>query len=282
MRKINNKLELQKILGLELNPEIPMIGIVSRLVSQKGLDLLSYMMPELVDEDIQLVVLGTGEEQYQCIKVKHLIDSGYFDNEILKSPISKNKNVEPDMYVYVSRNNDTKVVKTAKLIPDNSHKLHPICQNISGDLGKNITFSYEGGWTKSKDVTIEYKLTNITNQNQIDKYSYSYSINGTEKINKNFSKTKATEEVTLKKNATIEAKIFWPDEENPGKNKSYTKSIYISKIDNDAPKIGILSGDSKYEQTKNITVTISEIIPGSGFDPQDKSLNVKYGWSKNV
>ena len=65
--KINNKLELQKILGLELNPEIPMIGIVSRLVSQKGLDLLSYMMPELVDEDIQLVVLGTGEEQYQSM-----------------------------------------------------------------------------------------------------------------------------------------------------------------------------------------------------------------------
>lgn len=66
-KKINNKLELQKILGLEVNPDIPMIGIVSRLVSQKGLDLLSYMMPEIIDQDMQLVVLGTGEEQYQSM-----------------------------------------------------------------------------------------------------------------------------------------------------------------------------------------------------------------------
>ena len=65
--KVNNKLELQKILGLEVNKDIPMIGIVSRLVSQKGLDLISYMMPEIIGEDLQLVVLGTGEEQYQSM-----------------------------------------------------------------------------------------------------------------------------------------------------------------------------------------------------------------------
>lgn len=65
--KVKNKLELQKILGLEVNPDIPMIGIVSRLVSQKGLDLISYMMPEIVGENLQLVVLGTGEEQYQSM-----------------------------------------------------------------------------------------------------------------------------------------------------------------------------------------------------------------------
>ncbi|MGL5693285.1 MAG: glycogen synthase, partial [Peptostreptococcaceae bacterium] len=65
--KIKNKLELQKLLGLEVNPDIPMIGIVSRLVSQKGFDLISYIMPELMREDVQLVVLGTGEQQYQSM-----------------------------------------------------------------------------------------------------------------------------------------------------------------------------------------------------------------------
>ncbi|MGL5330413.1 MAG: glycogen synthase GlgA [Peptostreptococcaceae bacterium] len=65
--KIKNKLELQKLLGLEVNPDIPMIGIVSRLVSQKGFDLISYIMPELMREDLQLVVLGTGEHQYQSM-----------------------------------------------------------------------------------------------------------------------------------------------------------------------------------------------------------------------
>lgn len=44
-----------------------MIGIVSRLVSQKGFDLIAYMMPELMREDLQIVVLGTGEHQYQSM-----------------------------------------------------------------------------------------------------------------------------------------------------------------------------------------------------------------------
>ncbi len=66
-KKVKNKLKLQKLLGLEVNPEIPMIGLVSRLVSQKGLDLISYIMPEIMREDIQLVVLGTGDQQYQSM-----------------------------------------------------------------------------------------------------------------------------------------------------------------------------------------------------------------------
>ena len=43
-----------------------LIGIVSRMTSQKGFDLVAYIMDELLaTEDVQLAVLGTGEEQYQ-------------------------------------------------------------------------------------------------------------------------------------------------------------------------------------------------------------------------
>lgn len=66
-KKIENKLHLQKTLGLEVNPDIPLVGIVSRLVSQKGLDLISYIMPEIMRENIQMVILGTGEHQYQSM-----------------------------------------------------------------------------------------------------------------------------------------------------------------------------------------------------------------------
>lgn len=66
-KKVENKLRLQQVLGLEVNPDIPLIGIVSRLVSQKGFDLISYIMPELVRENLQIVVLGTGEHQYQSM-----------------------------------------------------------------------------------------------------------------------------------------------------------------------------------------------------------------------
>src|SRR5699024_5675904 len=66
-KKIKNKLKLQEVLGLEINADIPLIGIVSRLVSQKGFDLISYMMPEIIRENLQIVILGTGEYQYQSM-----------------------------------------------------------------------------------------------------------------------------------------------------------------------------------------------------------------------
>lgn len=66
-KKLENKKKLQEILGLEVNPDIPLVGIVSRLTSQKGLDLINYMMPEIMSENLQMVVLGTGEHQYQSM-----------------------------------------------------------------------------------------------------------------------------------------------------------------------------------------------------------------------
>lgn len=63
--KIKNKRALQKELGLDVNDKKFMIGIVSRLTDQKGLDLVDYVIEELCAEDTQLVVLGTGEEKYE-------------------------------------------------------------------------------------------------------------------------------------------------------------------------------------------------------------------------
>jgi starch synthase len=63
--KYKNKIALQNELGLEVNEKKFMIGIVSRLTDQKGFDLIDYVMDELCQENIQLVVLGTGEEKYE-------------------------------------------------------------------------------------------------------------------------------------------------------------------------------------------------------------------------
>ncbi|MFD1955898.1 glycogen synthase GlgA [Paenibacillus thailandensis] len=64
-RKRKNKLDLQKELGLPQSETTPMIGIVSRLVEQKGFDLILHVLDELLQEDIQLVVLGAGEYVYE-------------------------------------------------------------------------------------------------------------------------------------------------------------------------------------------------------------------------
>lgn len=63
--KRKNKLALQEELGLEQDANTPLIGIVSRLTSQKGLDLIAAVMDELLNLNIQIAVLGTGEEKYE-------------------------------------------------------------------------------------------------------------------------------------------------------------------------------------------------------------------------
>lgn len=63
--KVKNKRALQQELGLCQDDRKMMIGVVSRLTDQKGFDLIAYVMDELCQDDIQMVVLGTGEERYE-------------------------------------------------------------------------------------------------------------------------------------------------------------------------------------------------------------------------
>ncbi len=63
--KVKNKTALQKELGLEVREDVPMFGIISRLTDQKGFDIIAHAIEEFVHQDIQLVVLGTGERRYE-------------------------------------------------------------------------------------------------------------------------------------------------------------------------------------------------------------------------
>ena len=63
--KYENKKRLQQELGLEVNEDIPVISLVSRLVDQKGLDLIEAMLQELMELGIEFIVLGTGEYHYE-------------------------------------------------------------------------------------------------------------------------------------------------------------------------------------------------------------------------
>lgn len=63
--KMENKLALQRELGLEENKNIPIISIVSRLTSQKGIDLIKEIIDCVLTKEVQFVVLGTGEWDYE-------------------------------------------------------------------------------------------------------------------------------------------------------------------------------------------------------------------------
>lgn len=63
--KWQNKLALQQELGLVQDQGKFVIGLISRLTNQKGLDLVNAIIPELMDGNTQVIVLGTGDKQYE-------------------------------------------------------------------------------------------------------------------------------------------------------------------------------------------------------------------------
>ena len=64
-KKKQIKRDLQEKLGLEQDENKFVIGLISRLTNQKGLDLVNAILPELIDGNTQVVVLGTGEPWYE-------------------------------------------------------------------------------------------------------------------------------------------------------------------------------------------------------------------------
>ncbi len=69
-RRVENKLALQKEAHLNEDPGVPLIGIISRLVDQKGFDILGEVMDHLMDLGVQFVLLGTGDPHYHQMFTK--------------------------------------------------------------------------------------------------------------------------------------------------------------------------------------------------------------------
>ncbi|MGN1385932.1 MAG: glycogen synthase GlgA [Bacillus sp. (in: firmicutes)] len=60
-----NKAELQRLVNLPVEEDVPVIALVTRLVTHKGLDLVTQIMDQLLNERVQIIVLGIGERQYE-------------------------------------------------------------------------------------------------------------------------------------------------------------------------------------------------------------------------
>lgn len=73
--KAKNKQALQAEFNLPIDPDVPVLSMITRLVDQKGLDLLLHILDELLEEDVQVIVLGTGEARYEdhlrAIELRH-------------------------------------------------------------------------------------------------------------------------------------------------------------------------------------------------------------------
>lgn len=63
--KKDNKTYIQEKLKLPIQPDVPMIGMVTRIVDMKGFDLIEHVFHEILSQDVQMVVLGTGSTHYE-------------------------------------------------------------------------------------------------------------------------------------------------------------------------------------------------------------------------
>lgn len=93
-KKVENKLKFQDALGLPVNADIPMIGMVGRLTHQKGLDLIAPIITRILDMGVQLVILGTGDYKYE--EMLRNIQSRYPNN--LRSLITFSSELASKIY----------------------------------------------------------------------------------------------------------------------------------------------------------------------------------------
>jgi len=103
-KKIKNKLALQRELGLMESESIPVIGIVTRLTGQKGLDLIAHILEELLILDVQLIVLGTGDIQFEDLfrYYAHLYPSKLSANITFDSALAKKIYAGSDIFLMPS------------------------------------------------------------------------------------------------------------------------------------------------------------------------------------
>ena len=64
-KKLLNKSELQRRFALPVNDKVPLFGLIGRLVEQKGIDLLLECLPEMATMDMQFVLLGSGNKDFE-------------------------------------------------------------------------------------------------------------------------------------------------------------------------------------------------------------------------
>ena len=210
--------------------------------------------------------------EYQCVTVQNLIDTNYFDKDVLNSKISNDKTIRVSDYIYIERDKKSRTIKNSKLITDSDSDsdsdYSTLCGNYNSRLDGDIEFKIPGGYAKEKDVLIKYCLYNVTNYKEI-KYLYNYIPSDKSSFIKEYY-----EDNCLVKNIKI---LDNGDLTSEVKDTDIKKSTSITGIDNKAPVIKIEpNGDDTYTKSKTININISDNLSGISSDS-----TIKYGFSKS-
>ena len=210
---------------------------------------------------------GTGIE-YQCITIENLIDGGYFKEDVLNSLVSKDHKVNKSDYIYLERNSATKsVVKNVYVLNGEDNGVCPNAVKAESDISFLVN---PLEWSKTKDITITYKLKNANNINDYE-YEYSYSDDKIELISDDGNVKK----VRVSDNGTLTGIIKYLGEE------SYSKELKIDKIDNVGPVISLGDNKSGYvRETAEVYLKVSDVgigVDENSFTKEDVIVKVGDG-----
>ena len=127
--KDKNKLAFQKEMGLEENSDIPLVVMITRLTDTKGLDLVLHVIRELLLENLQFVILGTGDEKYEDTFVE--LESEFANFRALikfDRVISKKMYASADIFVMPSKSEPCGLAQMIAC----SYGTVPIVRNVGG------------------------------------------------------------------------------------------------------------------------------------------------------
>ncbi len=148
--KALNKAGLQKMLWLPVRKDVPLIVMITRLAAHKGLDIVRAAMPELLSRDIQMIVLGTGEHDYESY-FSHLQE--LYDGK-MRAVIAFNKDLShkiyagADMFLMPSRSEPCGLSQmmacrygTVPIVRETGGLKDSITDAYNGDFGNGYKFA---------------------------------------------------------------------------------------------------------------------------------------------
>ena len=140
--KAANKKALQEELGLEVHPDVPLLVMITRLTAGKGIDLVLHILEEVLREDVQVVILGTGDKEYEnriAEMAKHhsnLVALIKFDRVI-----SKKMYASADIFVMPSKSEPCGLAQMIAC----SYGTVPIVRSVGGLYDSIKPWGTEGG-----------------------------------------------------------------------------------------------------------------------------------------
>ena len=140
--KAANKKALQEELGLEVRADVPLLVMITRLTAGKGIDLVLHILEEVLREDVQVAILGTGDKEYE-VRIAEM--AKHHDNlaALIKFDrvISKKMYASADIFIMPSKSEPCGLAQMIAC----SYGTVPIVRSVGGLYDSIKPWGTEGG-----------------------------------------------------------------------------------------------------------------------------------------